>query len=57
MSRSPGVQETPLEYALRKGAVTMIETLITDVLDVKEKHKRLQKGPPVTLMQATGTGQ
>ncbi|KAL8622950.1 hypothetical protein ACOMHN_027071 [Nucella lapillus] len=56
MSRSPGVKETPLELALRKNAVEAMETLITDVLDNKVKKPRLEKGPPVMLMQATGTG-
>lgn len=57
MYRSPGVEETPLECALRREAVDMMELLVSDVLDEKEKPERVKKGPPVTLMQATGTGQ
>ncbi|XP_076464084.1 poly [ADP-ribose] polymerase tankyrase-like isoform X2 [Babylonia areolata] len=54
VTRSPGIKDTPLEYALRKNAVDLMEALVTDVLE--QKNPRLKKGPPVMLMQATGTG-
>lgn len=57
MYRSPGVKETALEWALRREATDMIELLVNDMFNKKEKPARLEKGPPVTLMQATGTGQ
>ena len=57
MHRSPGVEETPLEFTMRREATDMMELLVNDVLNTKEKPERLEKGPPVTLMQSTGTGQ
>ncbi|XP_070180050.1 poly [ADP-ribose] polymerase tankyrase-like isoform X2 [Littorina saxatilis] len=55
--RSPGVHETPLELAIRLEKLEMIDLLVTDILDRKVENKRHARGPPVSLMEATGTGQ
>jgi hypothetical protein len=56
MERSPGYDVSPLELAIKKEKTELIEPLAQDVLGTKE-NPRLKKGPPGTLMQATGTGQ
>lgn len=55
ISRSPGVSLTPLDYALKKDARDMVKLLLDDTF--QKDNKRLKRGPPHTLLQATGTGE
>ncbi|XP_025104527.1 LOW QUALITY PROTEIN: tankyrase-like protein [Pomacea canaliculata] len=54
LQRSPDVSKNPLDFAIGKESKEMIELLVSDIFSFD--NKRVQKGPPVTLLKETSTG-